>query len=123
MYVFENGMMINRTKEGFFNQIAGKTINAYFKEGKIDYARVRGQQSESIHYMQDEDSAYIGMNRATGDVIDFYFKNDELKKVLFINDIKGHMYPMNDIPDTERELRNFKWLDKRRPKNKFELYD
>ena len=123
LYVFENGMMINRTKEGFFNQIAGKTINAYFINGKIDYARVRGQQSESIHYMQDADSAYIGMNRATGDVIDFYFRNDELIKVLFINDIKGHMYPMNDIPDAERELRNFKWLDKRRPKNKFELYD
>ncbi len=123
LYVFENGMMINRTKEGFFNQIAGKTINAYFISGKIDYARVRGQQSESIHYMQDADSAYIGMNRATGDVIDFYFRNDELIKVLFINDIKGHMYPMNDIPDAERELRNFKWLDNRRPKNKFELYD
>ena len=123
LYVFENGMMINRTKEGFFNQIAGKTINAYFLNGHIDYARVRGQQSESIHYMQDEDSAYIGMNRATGDVIDFYFRKDELIKVLFINDIKGHMYPMNDVPDAERELRNFKWLDKRRPKNKFELYD
>ena len=123
LYVFENGMMINRTKEGFFNQIAGKTINAYFLKGQIDYARVRGQQSESIHYMQDADSAYIGMNRATGDVIDFYFRKDELIKVLFINDIKGHMYPMNDIPDAERELRNFKWLDKRRPKNKFELYD
>lgn len=123
LYVFENGMMINRTKEGFFNQIAGKTINGYFVNGKIDYARVRGQQSESIHYMQDEDSAYIGMNRATGDVIDFYFRKDELIKVLFINDIKGHMYPMNEIPDSERELRNFKWLDNRRPKNKFELYD
>lgn len=123
LYVFDNGMMVNRTREGFFNQIAGKTINAYFVNGKIDYARVRGQQSESIHYMQDEDSAYIGMNRATGDVIDFFFRNDELIKVLFINDIKGHMYPMNDIPDGERELRNFKWLDARRPKTKFELFD
>ncbi len=123
LYVFENGMMVNRTSEGFFNQLAGKTINAYFIDGRIDYARVRGQQSESIHYMQDEDSAYIGMNRATGDVIDFYFRKDELIKVLFINDVKGMMYPMNDIPTGERELRNFKWLDAIRPKTKFELFD
>ena len=123
LYVFENGMMVNRTREGFFNQLAGKTINAYFLNGKIDYARVRGQQSESIHYMQDEDSAYIGMVRATGDVIDFYFKDDALIKVLFINDINGNMYPMNGIPSEERQLRNFKWLDARRPKSKFELFD
>ncbi|MEO6683422.1 MAG: OstA-like protein [Ginsengibacter sp.] len=123
LYVFENGLIVNRTKEGFFNQIAGKTINAYFVDGKIDYSRVRGQQSESIYYMQDEDSAYIGMNRATGDVIDFYFRNDELIKVIYINDIKGEMFPMKNIPDDQRQLKNFKWLDARRPKTKFELFD
>ena len=122
LYVFEKGMIVNRTKEGFFNQVAGKTINAYFLNGKIDYARVRGQQSESIYYMQDEDSAYIAMNRATGDVIDFYFKKEELIKVLFVNDIDGNMFPMNEIPQEQRELKNFQWLDQRRPKTKFELY-
>jgi hypothetical protein len=115
-------MIVNRTKEGFYNQVAGKTINAYFLKGKIDYARVRGSQAESIYYMQDEDSAYIAMNNATSDVIDFYFKNDELLKVLFVNEVKGNMFPMNDIPDEQRELKNFQWLEKRRPKSKFELY-
>jgi hypothetical protein len=78
LYVFENGMIVNRTKEGFFNQMAGKTINGYFIDGKIDYMRVKGTQAESIYYLQNEDSAYIGMNRATGDVIDLYFKNDDI---------------------------------------------
>ncbi len=123
LYVFENGMVVNKTKEGFFNQMAGKTINGYFIEGKIDYMRVKGSQSESIYYLQDDDSAYIGMNRASGDVIDLYFKNEELKKVLFINDIKGTMYPMKEIPTDQRELKNFKWLDTRRPKNRLELFE
>jgi len=123
LYVFENSMIVNKTKEGFYNQMAGKTINGYFINGKIDYMRVKGSQSESIYYLQDDDSAYIGMNRASGDVIDLYFKNEELKKVLFINEIKGMMYPMGQIPDDQKQLKNFKWLDDRRPKNKLELFE
>lgn len=123
LYAFENGLIVNKTREGFYNQMAGKTINGYFKDGKIDFLRVKGSQAESIYYMQDEDSAYIGMNRATGDVIDLYFRNDELIKVLFINEISGNMYPMGQIPPDQVELKNFKWLDAKRPKNKLELFE
>ena len=123
LYVFESGFVVNKTKEGFFNQIAGKTINGYFIDGKIDYMRVRGSQAESIYYMQDDDSAYIGMNRTAADVIDLYFKDEDLKKVLFVNEIKGNMYPMKQIPEDQKQLKKFKWLDERRPKNKLELFE
>lgn len=123
LYAFERGLIVNKTKEGFYNQMAGKTINGYFKEGKIDYMRVKGTQAESIYYMQDEDSAYIGMNRATGDVIDLYFKKEEINKVLFVNEIKGNMYPMKQIPEDQRQLKTFIWLDAKRPKNKLELFE
>jgi hypothetical protein len=123
LYVFENGLIVNRTKEGFFNQMSGKTINGYFVNGKIDYMRVKGSQAESIYYMQDDDSAYIGMNRATGDVIDLYFKNEDLNKVLFINQIQGKMYPMQKIPEDQKKLRNFIWLDNKRPKDKAEIFE
>lgn len=123
MYVFEKGMIVNKTKEGFFNQITGKTINGYFVDGKIDYMRVKGSQAESIYFAQDEDSAYVGMNRATGDVIDMYFVKDDLNKVLFVNDVSGKMYPMRDIPKDQRFLRGFEWLDAKRPKDKYELFE
>lgn len=123
LYVFENAMIVNRTREGFFNQMAGKTLNAYFINGKIDYVRVRGTQAESIYYLQDDDSAYIGMNHATGDVIDLYFKNEDLKKVIFINQIEGKMFPMKQIPAEEKQLRNFEWLDAKRPKNRAQLFE
>lgn len=123
LYVFESGLIVNKTKEGFFNQMSGKTINGYFVNGKIDYMRVKGSQSESIYYMQDEDSSYIGMNRATGDVIGLYFKNEELVKVVFINSIDGKMYPMSQIPKDQKRLTIFRWLDDKRPKNKAELFE
>ncbi|MEO6220754.1 MAG: OstA-like protein [Ginsengibacter sp.] len=123
LYVFQKGLIVNKTTQGFYNQIAGKTINGYFVDGKIDYMRVKGSQAESIYYAIDEDSAYIGMNRATGDVIDLYFKRDDLTKVLFVNDVKGKMYPMNEIPVEEKALKNFIWLNDKRPKNKLELFE
>ena len=123
MYVFQTGLVVNETKEGFFNQMSGKTINAYFINGKIDYVRVKGTQAESIYYMQAEDSAYLGMNRATGDVIDIFFKKDELSRVVYINQIQGTMYPMAKIPEEDRKLKTFEWLDNKRPKNKAELFE
>jgi lipopolysaccharide export system protein LptA len=123
LYVFESGLIVNKTKEGFFNQMSGKTINGYFINGKIDYMRVKGTQAESIYYIQNEDSAYIGMNRATGDVIDLYFKNDDLKKILFINSVQGKVYPMDQIPEDQKKLKIFKWLDSERPKNRAELFE
>ncbi len=123
LYVFNNGMIINKTKEGMFNQIAGRTINGYFADGSIDYARVKGSPAESIFYPQDDDSAYIGMNRSSGDVIDIYFVKKELNKIKFINDVDGILYPIRQIPSDKKELKGFKWLDKRRPKNKLELFE
>lgn len=123
LYVFTSGMVVNRTTEGLFNQVGGRTLNAYFKEGLIDYVRVRGTPAEAIYYPQDDDSAYVGMNRTSGDVIDVYFVKKELYKVKFINDVNGTLYPMRQIPADSRFLKNFKWLDARRPKNKLELFE
>lgn len=122
LFVFDRAMVVNQTKEGFFNQMAGKTLNAYFKNDKFDYIRLKGSQAECVYYLQDDDSAYIGMNRATSDVIDMLFDNGELQKIILINQVKGIMYPMYKIPEEQRALKDFEWLDKRRPKNRAELF-
>jgi lipopolysaccharide export system protein LptA len=123
VYVFNNGIIINKANEKMYNQIGGRTINGYFKDGNIDYMRVKGSPAESIFYPYDEDSAYVGMNRSSGDVIDIYFVNRELNKIKFVNDVNGTMYPMNQIPEEQKKLKGYEWLDKRRPKNKLELFE
>lgn len=121
--VFFNAMVINKTSDGLYNQMAGKTLNGFFKDGNIDYIRVKGSPAESIFYPQDNDSAYIGMNRSKGDVIDIIFTNKEINRIKFINDVDGTLYPMNQIPAAVKFLKNFKWQDERRPKNKLELFE
>lgn len=124
IYVFDNGIIINEVKKDvMYNQMAGRTLNGYFKEGNIDYMRVKGSPAESIFYPQDKDSAFTGMNRAKGDVIDIYFVDKAVNRVKFINDVNGTFFPIKQIPVDQKQLAKFEWLDKRRPKNKFELFE
>ncbi len=123
LYVFNNSIVINQQNPAMYNQAGGRTLNAYFKNGEIDYTRIKGSPAETIFYPQDDDSAYVGMNRSSGDVVDVYFVNKEVQKIKFIKDIDGVMYPLKQIPAEKKYLRNFKWQDKRRPKNKLELFE
>ncbi len=123
LYVFFNGMIVNKTADQLYNQIGGRTLNGYFKDGTIDYVRVKGSPAESIFYPQDDDSAYTGMNRSSGDVIDIFFVKKELNKVKFVNNVDGVMYPIRQVPADKKQLKGFKWQDARRPKNKLELFE
>lgn len=123
LYVFFNSLVISKENEAMYNQVGGRTLNAYFKEGNIDYIRIKGSQAESVFYPQDDDSAYIGMNRSSGDVIDVYFVNKALNKIKFINNVDGTLYPLKSVADDQKYLKGFLWQDVRRPKNKLELFE
>jgi lipopolysaccharide export system protein LptA len=123
VYVFNNSLVINQQNPAMYNQAGGRTLNAYFKNGKIDFARLKGSPSETVFYPQAEDSSYTGMNRTSGDVAEVYFLKEEIHKIKFINNVDGTMYPLNQIPADKKYLKNFKWEDKRRPKNKLELFE
>ena len=121
LYVFENGMVVSKSDNNLYNQIRGNTLNGFFRDGVIDFMKAKGN-AESIYYIRDEDSAYIGVNRSTADVIDMFFKDKELNRVVYRNEVQGSTIPFRQANFNEMRLRNFKWLDERRPKSKFELF-
>jgi lipopolysaccharide export system protein LptA len=121
VFVNENAYSINRTNEGLFNQLKGTNMNGKFINGEINFLRAKGN-SESLYYLQDDDSSYIGMNYAMAESITMKFINKELKRVSWVNGVSGTTYPMNKIPEEKKQLRNFKWLDAIRPKTLNDLY-
>ncbi len=121
LQVFENAMAVNKVDRDFYNQVKGNTINAYFKNGNIDYLRAK-TNAESIYFAQDENKKYVGVNKSTSDVIDMYFVNKEANKIVFRNNLKGTTYPLRQIAPEQMKLRNFKWQENRRPKTKFEMF-
>ena len=121
LYVFENGFAISRTKENFYNQITGNRINGGFSNGQIEFMRAKGN-AESVYYLQDDDSAYIGMNYAKADAITMLFGSEGLRRVSWVNAVEGTNYPMRQIPENRKQLRSFRWMESRRPKSRLELF-
>ena len=97
-------------------------MDGYFKEGALDSVRASGL-AECIYYIQDEDSAYTGINESKSDILDVYFANQQLQKVVFRSAVSGTIWPIKQKDPKEMRLQNFRWLDARRPKTKFELFE
>jgi hypothetical protein len=96
-------------------------MDAYFKQGELDSVRAAGF-AECIYFIQDEDSAYTGINESKCDIMDIYFAESALQKVVFRSSVTGTIWPIKQKSPDEMRLQNFRWMNDRRPKTKYELY-
>lgn len=119
--VFENGFMVNRVQKQFYNQIRGNRLTAYFTKGEIDSLFSKGS-GEIIFYIQDEDSAFVGVDKSEADVIVAFFAKREIYKIKWVNRYDAVTTPMRDVDHGSMRLRGFSWQEARRPKSKFELF-
>jgi lipopolysaccharide transport protein LptA len=125
--VFENSLLVSKVQGDFFNQVKSLRMDGYLTDGSLDSVRARGF-AESIYYIQNEDSSFTGVNQSSSDIMDIYFAADStggraLQRVVFRSAVKGTLWPMRAKRPEELRLQNFKWLDDRRPKTKFDLYE
>jgi hypothetical protein len=96
-------------------------MDGFFIAGVIDSVRARGV-AESVYYLQDEDSAYSGINQTKSEVMDVFFRKGELSKVIFRSSVDGTLWPIRQKSAQDMQLPSFRWLEARRPKTKYELF-
>lgn len=119
---FENSFLVNRVENDVYNQIKSSRMDGWFVDGNIDSVRAKAY-AECIYYIQDEDSAYTGINQSQCDIIDIYFEEKQLDKVVFRSQVTGTLWPINQKSPGEMQLPNFRWLEERRPKTRFEMFE
>lgn len=123
-YRFEairNAFMITHLELEAFNQIKSSRIDGFFTNGNLDSIRAKGSV-QAIYFLQDEDSAYTGVNHVTQtDIIDAYIVDKQLKKVVLRGDPKGVVYPIRQKRPGEMQLEGFRWREAERPKTKYDL--
>ena len=122
MEAFKNGFMVNHIGGQAFNQISATRIDAFFIDGGLDSVRAKGT-AKCIYYLQDDDSAFTGVNQSSCDIIDSYFQNKELYKVAFRSQVEGTIYPISQKSPSEMKLEGFMWKEAMRPKTKYELFE
>jgi lipopolysaccharide export system protein LptA len=121
MVVFENAMAISKVNGSFFNQLRGNNITGYFKGEHIDVLKTNGSPAQNVYYAQDEQKKIVGVNQSAADVINIEFINNKPEKVIFINNLQGTMFPLNQVNHSDLQVKGFKWLIDLRPKSKFAI--
>jgi lipopolysaccharide export system protein LptA len=119
---FENSFMVNEVQSGVYNQVKSTRMDGFFIDGIIDSVRARGA-AESVYFIQDEDSAFTSINQTSSDVMDVYFTKGDINKVVLRSTVKGTMWPISQKQPSEMRLPDFQWLENRRPKTKYELFE
>ena len=122
MKVFNNSFLVNKLDPEIYNQVKSTCLDGSFKDGALDSVRASGL-AQCIYYVQDEDSAYSGINESKSDIIDIYFEDKALDKVVFRTEVTGTIWPVRMKGPEEMKLPGFRWLEARRPKTKTEMYE
>ena len=109
-------MMVGQLDTVHYNQVAGKTMTAFFHNNEIYRNDVNGN-AQTIYYMQDGEPPEITMMGVieSGDC-SFYIEDKQVVQIVYRNDITDAFYPMDKIPPTQDlYLKGFKWEGARRP--------
>ena len=122
-FLRNNGLVVTEvdTSKNYFNQIAGKTMNAFFDSTEIRRLDIEGN-AKTIFFMEEEDEKdsvimvnRSGMNRIYSSNLSFYFDGGEIKTAVYRETPDGMMYPMDKIDKKEQNVDGFKWDNSRRP--------
>ncbi len=113
--MLRSAYMANKLQDGVYNQVNGKNILGYFGGGNIREVEVEGN-AESIYFIQNEQEAYEGVNRATSSEMLISFKQQKVQQIKFIENAKAAFHPMKKVRIADFIIKGFKWREERRPK-------
>ena len=104
-----------------YNQVTGKEMKAYFKDGEMNKVDVINSV-RAVYYPMERDSSLMGMNVLETGQLSMFLENRKLKRI-WMPKANGVMYPMSQIPPEKRHLENFVWFDYIRPLNKEDIFN
>ena len=121
LQVLEKGFLVNVYADSTkFNQIKGKLITAFFKDGELSTMFVDGN-AESVYYNRNgKDSTYTDMNQTVSSRIKIKFLNKEITNILTIKKPEGVRIPIEELKE-DVLLTGFIWKPELRPISKREV--
>ena len=120
-----NALLVSQSgpdKAQLFDQVQGKTLNAYFIKNAITHMVV-WPAAENIYFPTDESGAYLGVDQSQSERMTIFFRKEQIKKILWEQEAKHQMIPLEQADLPAMRLSRFQWLQERRPKSKAELFE
>lgn len=122
IHITKDAMIVQYEAEDMYNQLSSKESKAYLKNNRMTRMEMLGN-ANSIYYSKDDRDALIGVNKANGDAMTIYMKNSKkVEKIVMTPDSEGVLYPPLKVPEEEKKLPRFTWLEDKRPKTKTDIF-
>lgn len=115
-FVGGNPVMSSRLDSKHYNQVTGKTIEAFFRDNEL-YRVDAKRNGITYYYLQDDETQALGgfLTVESGDIT-FYISERMVDDIVFRTDDVYALYPMTDIPASQEQyLPQFKWEGHRKP--------
>lgn len=110
----ESGMMSEYVGEDFYNQLAGKTLFAKFKDQTLHSLEVSGNV-ETVFLPQESDSTYNRMVNAESSFLTIEMEGDQMKKLKMWPEVSGTVTPLFLVKKSQQYLQKFHWWTSLRP--------
>jgi lipopolysaccharide export system protein LptA len=119
--LYNSAFIIWKDSTDSYNQVKGRNVLAKFRENQLYKINIIGN-SETIYYVREEDKTLIGINVAVASDLLIFLNDNKLQTITYIEMPVKHLYPEKELPMSERKLKNFKWMEKQRPRKKSDIF-
>ena len=104
-----------------FNQIKGKNLIGFVRDEELIQINVI-YNVELVYYVMDEDTLLLGINKMEANEMKIFFKDNEINELRFYDYPDGKLWADNELPMTDRLLKDFHWWVEYRPKEILDIY-
>lgn len=110
-----NCIAIQQQTSKYYNQMAGKEMFAYIREGELRQVDVNGN-AETVFFPRDEETGeWLGVNKTQSSFVKLFLEDEKIHHVVFTAETTGTMYPIDHLSETETHLSQFFWAENLRP--------
>ena len=121
MHGIGNGLMVKQDGANEYNQMAGKEMKAYVRDGDVREVDVQGN-AETVFYPREDDGSYVGVNRTQSSFVKVYLQDRQVERILFTTATTGVLIPLDEALPEETKLNGFFWADAERPRQAADIF-
>lgn len=111
----QTGFMAEHVEEDYYNQLSGKTMEAWFEDEYLKRLLVEGNV-QVIMLPMENDSSYNKLVDAESSHMTVEMKDRQIEKIKMWPEVTGNTTPLFLVKRAQKYLPNFIWLDAIRPK-------
>ena len=119
--VLRQALSVEKIDSIHYNQVAGREMHTYFKDGEIYLSTSEGNVFVN-YYPLDDDSIMVELNHTETSLLKMYVKERKVDRI-WMPAATGVMYPIPLIPSNMYYLENFAWFDYIRPIDRYDIFE